>query len=268
MPENKYVQMHPTVTQNGVTALDETVNVFPIIGPDSFKGFNPSAASPGVFVPQEKLVSSGAGQNIKTISWPKQAAIPLLGSGNINIPLLDLIYPIGSVYISYTIDSETCPIETALGGHWIKIKGKFLYAADGEETVVGNEGGYKGVCIPAHSHTLTINSGGEHSHNYVDSLYDIPGALTNKPHAYGAAGNEGQDEQSKGWEFYTHNIQLESLNKTISSSGSHQHSGEISAPISSTTEGMSEIPIVDDPAELSCRNMPPYRVVSMWYRAS
>lgn len=86
--------------------------------------------------------------------------------------LLDLIYPIGSIF-TYRGEVEfdenenpICPIKNTLGGTWKCIKDTFLYATDGtsaypvSDNPIG-KGGAKTVAIsaaqmPSHNHTPTL----------------------------------------------------------------------------------------------------------------
>ena len=79
--------------------------------------------------------------------------------------LLDLIYPVGSVYQSTTRNESTastagkygCPI-AELGGTWEKIEGKMLLASDSTHTIGSTGGAYKHT--PAgtvQGHALTVN---------------------------------------------------------------------------------------------------------------
>lgn len=47
------------------------------------------------------------------------------------VNLLDIVYPIGSVYISF---SDVSPVES-IGGAWEKIEGKFLQSSDSENPI-------------------------------------------------------------------------------------------------------------------------------------
>lgn len=74
--------------------------------------------------------------------------------GSISISdLLLMVYPIGSIYIT---TSSVSPADT-LGGTWERIKGKFIWGIDDDETA-GITGGEK-------THTLTVGEIPEHSHN-------------------------------------------------------------------------------------------------------
>lgn len=66
--------------------------------------------------------------------------------------MLDLVYPVGSVYISANNRSPAY----FLGGSWTSITGRFLLAA-GSGYTAGNTGGEA-------THTLTVNEMPSHSH--------------------------------------------------------------------------------------------------------
>ena len=70
--------------------------------------------------------------------------------------LLDHIYPINSIYISY---SHTNP-STLFGGTWTRISNAFLWATDASGTI-GQTGGEAEHTLttnelPAHSHTISV----------------------------------------------------------------------------------------------------------------
>lgn len=65
--------------------------------------------------------------------------------------LIDLIYPIGAIYISATLVNPG----TLFGGTWVQIKDKFLLSA-GDDHAAGAESGkeqYTADDMPAHTHT-------------------------------------------------------------------------------------------------------------------
>lgn len=65
------------------------------------------------------------------------------------INLLDIIYPVGSVYISYTSISPS----TRFGGTWVAITGRFPYFNAG----IGTGG--------KNTHTLTVDEMPSHAHS-------------------------------------------------------------------------------------------------------
>lgn len=65
--------------------------------------------------------------------------------------LIDLIYPIGAIYISATLVNPG----SLFGGTWVQIKDRFLLSA-GDNHAAGAEGGkeqYTADDMPAHTHT-------------------------------------------------------------------------------------------------------------------
>lgn len=94
--------------------------------------------------------------------------------------LLDVVYPIGSIYISYT---DTSPA-SLFGGTWEQIKDTFLLAC-GDNYAAGTTGGESEV-------TLTIDEMPSHSHvvNY-DQIWSWGGTkslATTSGGPYGGAG--------------------------------------------------------------------------------
>lgn len=175
--------------------------------------------------------------------------------------LLNLIYPVGSIYMS-TVGTDSA---TFIGGTWERIKQKFLLACDGNvaEYAVGTEGGTVSHThtSAAHTHTsaththttaghtLTINEMPSHTHGiYYDAAFcavhtgninswkqglvnvDAPGAYyTNMPQPYTGGG----------------------------ASHSHGNTGSTTpGNTGSTTPGNTG----------SSSNLPPYLAVYMWKR--
>lgn len=66
--------------------------------------------------------------------------------------ILDFIYPVGSVYISYSHNDPA----TMFGGTWVRIENAFLWGCD-ENGGIGTTGGEK-------THTLTVNELPTHTH--------------------------------------------------------------------------------------------------------
>lgn len=94
------------------------------------------------------------GALVQTVPTPYHRATPVP-----NQSLLDYIYPVGSVYISY---SHVNP-GTLFGGTWARIENAFLWAVD-ENGAIGLTGGEK-------THTLTADELPAHSHGSVYSQH-------------------------------------------------------------------------------------------------
>lgn len=71
--------------------------------------------------------------------------------------LADILYPVGSVYITMKIKENP---STLFGGTWVQIKDCFLWATDGITT--GTVGGSR----TTDGHTLTVDEMPSHCHNY------------------------------------------------------------------------------------------------------
>lgn len=69
------------------------------------------------------------------------------------VPLLDFIYPVGSIYMSVNAANP----ETLFGGTWQQIKDRFLLSA-GDTYAAGTSGGSAKATLPSHTHT--VGSGG------------------------------------------------------------------------------------------------------------
>lgn len=74
--------------------------------------------------------------------------------GNTNSAIVDLIYPVGSIYMSVNTTNPA----TLFGGTWVQIKDRFLLAKGDSYTSNGATGGEA-------NHTLTTNEIPSHSHN-------------------------------------------------------------------------------------------------------
>lgn len=82
-----------------------------------------------------------------------------LTNQNYSLPaLINLIYPIGSIYLSV---NSTSP-QQLFGGEWEQIKDKFLLSA-GDTYSSGSEGGEA-------THTLTVEEMPSHNHSLSDPI--------------------------------------------------------------------------------------------------
>lgn len=75
--------------------------------------------------------------------------------------ILNLVYPVGSIYISVNLASP----DTLFGGTWERIKDKFLLSA-GSTYTAGSTGGEA-------EHTLTIDEMPRHDHKVIYGEYDV-----------------------------------------------------------------------------------------------
>ena len=69
--------------------------------------------------------------------------------------LMDMIYPVGSYYITESSDLNTAAkMGTKFGGTWVKISNKFLYGTSADSGA-GTEGGSNDAKVISHNHTFT-----------------------------------------------------------------------------------------------------------------
>lgn len=174
--------------------------------------------------------------------------------------VLSMFFPVGSIYLSA---SDSFNPNDSWGGTWEKIENRFLLGSSASKAV-GATGGEENVTltvgqIPAHSHSGSTGSAGNHSHtrntmNIVGSVtfnggpWDSPGSgaisMTNV-HTKDSGGGGGDGQQLN---FNAAN----SWSGQTSTNGSHTHT----VKIDNTGSGLGH------------NNMPPYEVVIIWKRTA
>lgn len=154
-----------------------------------------------------------------------------VGENGIN-KLVDLIYPIGSIYISV---ADTSP-ETLIGGTWERFgTGKTLVSIDENDTdfaMAEATGGAKGAWY--HSHGGNTSTNGAHVHNMK---------------GYGAKLGTG----STGWRIGAGGGEVGT--GMVIENGNHSHT------INATGDSNNQL-------DASKANMPPYINVYMWKRTA
>ena len=182
--------------------------------------------------------------------------------------LLELIYPVDSIYMS-TVNVSPA---TFLGGTWVRIQDTFLLAS-GSTYSHGTSGGSATVTlsssnIPAHTHSVnggttgnqsashthsfsaTTSSTGAHTHQHGGDWDGAPGSAATL-HSGGSSGAQGQiNTEPHGSHTHT------ASGTTGNQSSTHTHS----ISLTSSSVGQSS------PSSFSI--MPPYRVVYMWRRTA
>lgn len=144
--------------------------------------------------------------------------------------ILDIIYPIGSVYISVNATDPS----TLFGGGWTRITGRFLLGADGNTYKNGATGGQATHTHTTGNHTLTIDEIPSHNH------------LNRIPHT----GNAGQNTSGDylpygGWNANPNSVSYYIETSRTGGGKPHNHGNTGSST-----------------------SMPPYLVVYMWKRTS
>lgn len=161
---------------------------------------------------------------------------------NFKNSLVNLLYPIGSIYISI----ENISPNERFGGEWKQLEDTFLLGA-GTLYTAGESGGSIAHAlttdeIPSHTHTftgtdVTSSSNGAHSHNV---------------YGYYSGGN-GSYSGIQWWKTYK---STQDVSGIIYSNGAHTHT--------ITAAGTNEIAGGDQ----EHNNMPPYLVVYIWERVA
>lgn len=157
------------------------------------------------------------------------------GGGLTQAQIIDLIYPVGSPYISF---NSTDP-STLFGGTWEQIKDRFLLAA-GDTYAAGSSGGSADAVCVSHTHTQAA-----HSHGTGDSSHK------NFPVV------------KSGVSIYNDNADLLS-----GSANSYPYANEKSAWSSRTATSTATPKINTSGEDGTGKNMPPYLTVYMWRRTA
>lgn len=161
--------------------------------------------------------------------------------------LLDICYPIGSVYIMHSEDLlTTCPIQNNLGGTWTLIEaGRFLVAANNDVNGLyysRKTGGSADAIVVAHKHsyegTVTkTEAAGAHTHT-----------VTHK------ASKTGIDEYT-GFEGNAGDKWKQKVKAEVSTDGEHTHKITLPEVAAAGYDGTN-------------KNLPPYVAVYMWRRTA
>ena len=154
--------------------------------------------------------------------------------------LLDLIYPIGSIYMKKgTGTTSICPIEQTLGGTWTRIENRFLYASENGQGV-GSTGGSADAIVVTHNHTQE-----KHTHSPIGSR------------KYITVGNAN-------WSYTTKRVMSHKTGDYY-----YPYSKENTDGITEQTATTSAQPYIDDRGESGIgKNMPPYVIVNVWERTA
>lgn len=193
------------------------------------------------------------GQEIEdgTVKWKVKSHVRSVNNieadenGNINLDVtikglvLDMFFPVGSIYMSVLADTAFNP-NTAFGGTWEKIENRFLYGAGNK--AIGATGGAENV-------TLNIAQMPSHTHN--------PGDMNN----WGRFTNNGNTTFAAAEGVFTFDNDKGSVR---SSEGNANDGGHFTINTNRYWTGNTGLQGGGQAHE----NMPPYLVVTIWQRTA
>lgn len=257
---NKKITLHP---KNSDGQLDVNTNIYPKTTLDNV--YTSDGNTPYDDNTFQKALTAGDGISLKEDT----IGIDFNSTTFKNI-LLDSLYPVGAIYTSTEISSDSkCPIEKTLGGNWTRIEDTFLLAA-GERYDNGSKGGSADAVVVTHTHNMNLGGGHDHitvstihstdNHNNkiligeltdghlmykegADKATDKNGIITVSQSKTNYGGGNNTDPRGR----FTIDVTHEHLTNTV---GGHIHS------INSYGDSGKE------------KNMPPYLVVYVWERVS
>ena len=148
--------------------------------------------------------------------------------------ILNIIYPVGSVYIS----TNSANPATLFGGTWEQIKGRFLVGCGSNGVDLYTEAGQTGGEA---NHKLTVNEMPKHNHMGRNYSHNWDGGVSIPPGR--SYSNSYVGDESGKWRYSAEQwivgSEINEMVETGDSGGSQAHN-----------------------------NMPPYLSVYMWYRTA
>lgn len=165
---------------------------------------------------------------------------------------LNLVYPVGAIYISTVSTSPA----TLFGGTWEQIQDTFLLAAGSH--VAGATGGSADAVIPYHRHSVSAVSGGitggAHSHkSSTTSEYFVTSEISGAYNAGFTASGSGHSRR---------------IDAPESTSSVFHHRASTDSPTHTHDLPAHNTDYVGTSGNTTGANMPPYLSVYMWKRTA
>ena len=161
--------------------------------------------------------------------------------------LIDLVYPVGSIYMSV---NDTSP-SILFGGTWEQLEDKFLLGA-GTTYDAGDTGGSKDAVVVSHTHIQNSHTHIQNSHNHSATSHQYVLSSTD-----GAIDSTARAATStSGGKHYWRSEGTGTLSRSSTTGGATAtNQSTIATNQSSGVSGTD-------------KNMPPYLVVYMWQRTA
>lgn len=140
-----------------------------------------------------------------SVSNLKAAIEAMQGSGSGGGNIVDMIYPVGSIYMSVAAVNP----QTLFGGTWEKIEGKFIMSSDSSHAA-NTTGGSNDAVVVSHTHTASTSSNGGHTHEGTSDTdgthtHSISGGSHSHTASTGSAGSHTHGTSQSGYSFVTTN---------------------------------------------------------------
>lgn len=193
-----------------------------------------------------------------SMKWKVTTANITVPDASGNIPILDFVYPIGSLYWS---KKSTNPA-TLFGGTWTQIKDKFILAA-GDSYAQGATGGSATVTLttaqlPAHNHSGSAQDAGWHGHSASSN------STGNHTHTLRMNRGEGGTLEPKILSDGADDWGIHANGNAITSAGSHSHTITVNGGGNHTHT----LTINNTGSGQAHENMPPYVTYYCWERTA
>ena len=178
--------------------------------------------------------------------------------------LLDLIYPVGSIYMSVNATSPS----TLFGGTWVALQGRFLVGAN--STYTGGSTG--GSATMAHTHTLahTHTTPATTTGSTTLTVSQIPShrhdeILLNGDSSYYLGGGNWNSNARSRHPIFTSGLTATTTSFQFASSYTGGGEGHTHPQVATTTSAASTS---TTSAASNTDNLPPYLAVYMWKRTA
>lgn len=175
--------------------------------------------------------------------------------------IADIVYPIGSVYISV---NEMSP-QQLFGGEWEKIEGRFLLGSDNSYSLGATGGEVEHTLtineMPSHTHTQNSHNHTQNSHNHTQNSHNH----TQNAHYHAMTGNKTTGLQGGSYlrvgairsaEGSKNTNSTTATNKATTATNKATTATNIAATATNQNTGGSQ----------PHNNMPPYLAVNIWKR--